>query len=187
MLILVGMLGRTRLGAYSSLIALAIPTAAVIARERTLSSASGDVGEIPQGLPMPAFPVITGGTSIDLVWRIRGRRTRTHPGSRVSESAPNPDGSRAEPNRDFLAQGVGNVLSGLFRGQPGRFVGQDGTERCGGVRSRWAAIFAASDGDHPAGILRPRGRGRHAYPRGRVLRLLTELAKRLDRKTVGGL
>ena len=75
--------------------------------------------------------------------RIRGRGTGPDPGRGVSESAPNPDGSRAEPNRDFLAQGVGNVLSGLFRGQPvGGSVGQTALSVAAGARSRWAAIFA---------------------------------------------
>ena len=52
-------------------------------------------------------------------------------------------GRRAEPNRDFLAQGVGNVLSGLFRGQPvGGSVGQTALSVAAGARTRWAAIFS---------------------------------------------
>ena len=64
-------------------------------------------------------------------------------GAGVAESAPNPDGTRAETNRDFVAQGVGNLLSGLFRGQPvGGSVGQTALSVAAGARSRWAAIFA---------------------------------------------
>ena len=136
-------LGRTRLGAYSSLIALAIPTAAVIALGADTVQRVRDVGEIPQGLPMPAFPQLSE-LSIDLVsGAFAVAALVLIQGAGVSESAPNPDGSRAEPNRDFLAQGVGNVLSGLFRGQPvGGSVGQTALSVAAGARSRWAAIFA---------------------------------------------
>ncbi len=142
MLILV-VLGRTRFGAYSSLIALAIPTAAVIALGADNVQRVRDVGEIPQGLPMPAFPQLSE-LSIDLVsGAFAVAALVLIQGAGVSESAPNPDGSRAEPNRDFLAQGVGNVLSGLFRGQPvGGSVGQTALSVAAGARSRWAAIFA---------------------------------------------
>jgi sulfate permease, SulP family len=60
----------------------------------------------------------------------------------VSESAPNPDGAKSDPNGVFLAQGVGNVLSGFFRGQPvGGSVGQTAVSVAAGARTRWAAIF----------------------------------------------
>jgi SulP family sulfate permease len=137
------LLGRTRLGAYSSLVALAIPTAAVIAFGADTVQRVSDVGEIPRGLPMPAFPQLSE-LSIDLVsGAFAVAALVLIQGAGVSESAPNPDGSRAEPNRDFLAQGVGNVLSGLFRGQPvGGSVGQTALSVAAGARSRWAAIFA---------------------------------------------
>ena len=136
-------LGHTRLGAYSSLIALAIPTAAVIALGADTVQRVRDVGEIPQGLPMPALPHLSE-LSIDLVsGAFAVAALVLIQGAGVSESAPNPDGSRAEPNRDFLAQGVGNLLSGLFRGQPvGGSVGQTALSVAAGARGRWAAIFS---------------------------------------------
>jgi SulP family sulfate permease len=136
-------LGRSRLGAYSSLIALAIPTAAVVALGADTVQRVSDVGEIPQGLPLPALPHLSE-LSLDLVsGAFAVAALVLIQGAGVSESAPNPDGSRAEPNRDFLAQGVGNVLSGLFRGQPvGGSVGQTALSVAAGARSRWAAIFA---------------------------------------------
>ncbi len=136
-------LGRTRLGAYSSLVALAVPTAAVVALGVDTVQRVSDVGEIPQGLPLPALPqlsefswdLLAGAFAVTALVLIQG--------AGVSESAPNPDGSRAEPNRDFLAQGVGNVLSGVFGGQPvGGSVGQTALSVAAGARSRWAAIFA---------------------------------------------
>ena len=61
----------------------------------------------------------------------------------VSEAAPNPDGSPADANRDFIAQGAGNLASGLFRGQPvGGSVGQTALNVAAGARGRWASIFS---------------------------------------------
>jgi SulP family sulfate permease len=61
----------------------------------------------------------------------------------VSESAPNRNGPASEPNRDFIAQGVGNLASGLFRGQPvGGSVGQTALNVAAGARGRWASIFS---------------------------------------------
>jgi hypothetical protein len=36
-------------------------------------------------------------------------------GAGVAEAAPNPPGEPADANRDFVAQGVGNLASGIFR------------------------------------------------------------------------
>ena len=64
-------------------------------------------------------------------------------GAGVAESAPNPDGSFSKPNRDFVAQGAGNLASGLFKGQPvGGSVGQTALNIAAGARTRWAAIFS---------------------------------------------
>jgi sulfate permease, SulP family len=141
-LLLLG-LARTRLAPYSALIALAIPSLSVIAFGWDKVERVRDIGEIPRGLPMPTLPhlsdlslgVVTGAFAVAALVLIQG--------AGVSESAPNPDGSRANPNQDFLAQGFGNVLSGLFRGQPvGGSVGQTALSVTAGARSRWAAIFS---------------------------------------------
>ena len=61
----------------------------------------------------------------------------------MSESAPNPDGSSSDANRDFFAQGVGNVAAGVFQGQPvGGSVGQTALNIAAGARTRWASIFS---------------------------------------------
>ncbi len=144
-IVILVVLGPTRLGAYSSLIALALPTVAVVALGADTVQRVSDVGEIPQGLPVPALPHLSE-LSLDLVsGAFAVAALVLIQGAGVSESAPNPDGSRAEPNRDFLAQGVGNVLSGLFRGQPvGGSVGQTALSVAAGARGRWAAIFAGA-------------------------------------------
>lgn len=136
-------LGRSRLGPYAALVALAIPTVAVIAFGADQVQRVRDVGEIPRGLPLPAWPQLSE-LSIDLLLGACAVAALVLiQGAGVSESAPNPDGTRSEPNRDFLAQGVANLLSGLLRGQPvGGSVGQTALSVSAGARSRWAAIFS---------------------------------------------
>jgi SulP family sulfate permease len=66
-------------------------------------------------------------------------------GTGVAESAPNADGSPSDANRDFIAQGIGNLASGLFRGQPvGGSVGQTALNVAAGGRSRWRQSSPAS-------------------------------------------
>jgi sulfate permease, SulP family len=64
-------------------------------------------------------------------------------GAGVSQSVLNPEGRRSDPSRDFFAQGVANVASGLFRGLPvGGSVGQTALNVTAGAQTRWAAIFS---------------------------------------------
>lgn len=136
-------LAPTRWAAWSSLIALAVPTCLALALDAATIQTVNDVGSIPTGLPTPylprlsdlSFDLVTGAFAVAALVLIQG--------AGVSESAPNPDGRRSDANRDFLAQGVGNVLSGLFRGQPvGGSVGQTAISVAAGARGRWAAISA---------------------------------------------
>ncbi len=61
----------------------------------------------------------------------------------VADSVPNPDGTRADLNRNFVAQAIANAGAGLFSGQPvGGSVGQTAMNRSVGARSRWAAVFS---------------------------------------------
>ena len=142
-IVILVLVGRSRLGAYSSLVALALPTVAVIVVGADTVQRVDDVGEIPRGLPMPALPQLSE-LSVDLVsGALAVAALVLIQGAGVSESAPNPDGSRADANRDFFAQGVANALSGIFRGQPvGGSVGQTALSVAAGARTRWAAIFS---------------------------------------------
>jgi SulP family sulfate permease len=134
-------LARTRVAAFSPVIALLIPS--IVAYFLEDVDVVEDVGDIPTGVPTPHLPdvglvsvdIVAGALAIAVIVLVQG--------AGVSESAPNPDGSMSDPNRDFVAQGVGNVASGLFRGQPvGGSVGQTALNRAAGARTRWASIFS---------------------------------------------
>lgn len=142
-LVLLIVLARTKAGPYAALIALIIPSVVVALWGRDSIQLVSDVGTIPNGLPTPTLPrladlsfgVITGALAIAALVLIQG--------AGVSEAAPNPDHSRSDANQDFVGQGVGNVLAGLFRGQPvGGSVGQTALNVSAGAVGRWAAIFS---------------------------------------------
>lgn len=138
--ILIG-LARTRLNTVSALAALVVPTLAVILAGATAVIRVDDIGEIPRSLPTPSIPdlslisvnLVLNACAIALIILVQG--------AGVSESAPNGDGRPSNMNRDFAAQGVGNLASGLFLGQPvGGSVGQTALNVAAGARTRWAAI-----------------------------------------------
>jgi sulfate permease, SulP family len=138
--ILVG-LAQTRVRSYSSLIALLVPTVLTVWLSGVATVA--DAGVIPGGVPTPHFPrlglisfdLVAGAAAVAIIVLVQGVG--------VSEAAPNLDGTRSNTNRDFIAQGLGNLASGLFRGQPvGGSVGQTALNVAAGARSRWASIFS---------------------------------------------
>jgi sulfate permease, SulP family len=82
-----------------------------------------------------SFEVLTGALAVAVVILVQG--------AGVSQSVPNPDGSRRSMSRDFIAQGAANAASGLFRGLPvGGSLSTTALTVISGARSRWAAIFA---------------------------------------------
>jgi sulfate permease, SulP family len=146
-LVLAVLLPRTRIGKVGTLIAIAIPS--VVAAVLNLNSVQlvKDVGEIPRGLPTPAVPaffdmsldrsisVSTGALAVAAIILVQG--------AGVSQSAPNPDGTRSSSSRDFIAQGAANVVSGLFRGLPvGGSVSSTALSVVSGARTRWAAVMS---------------------------------------------
>lgn len=141
-LALMVVLSRTRIATFASIIALIVPT--LVSLGLSGIARVEDVGDIPTGIPLPHLPSLSLLTSLNL---IVGAAAITIivlvQGTGVAESAPNPDGSLTDPDRDFLAQGIGNLAAGLFRGQPvGGSVGQSALNIAAGARSRWAAIFS---------------------------------------------
>ena len=65
-------------------------------------------------------------------------------GAGVSAGFPNPDRSVADPSRDFVGQGAGNVVSGVFRGTPvGGSMSATSLVVGAGARNRIALLFAA--------------------------------------------
>ncbi len=133
----------TRFGSYAALLALIGPTLALLLTGTAGVATVNDVGEIPTGVPLPQLPalgdlsfsLVTGALAVAAIVLVQG--------SGVAESSPNLDGSRSNPNTDFIAQGAANVAAGLFQGQPvGGSVGQTALNVSSGAATRWAAVIS---------------------------------------------
>ena len=136
------LLGRTRIAAFSAVFALAIPTIVVILVGADVAQVE-DQGEIPRGIPRPGWPDLSAFSWSLLAGAMAVAAIVLVQGVGVAESAPNDDGTRSNSNVDFIAQGVGNLGSGFFKGQPvGGSVGQTALNRTAGARTRWASIYS---------------------------------------------
>lgn len=122
---------------------LAVMTVAVAALGLTSVATVADVASIPNGLPMPMLPDLStapalalGSISVALVALVQG--------AGISTAYPNPDGSTASPSRDFVGQGLGNVVGAFFQSMAtGGSLSRTGISVSGGARSRWGGVFAA--------------------------------------------
>ena len=76
-----------------------------------------DIVEVPRGLPAPVLPSIADIPTL-LIPALSLAFIGLVQGAAVSAGIPTADGKRADANRDFLGQGLGNVVSGLFQGMP---------------------------------------------------------------------
>ena len=128
----------------SALVALIIPTVAVVLAGAASVARVGDAGHIPAGIPLPRLPdfglvsfsLVTGALAVAAIVFVQG--------AGVAEAAPNEDG-QPQPNTDIVAQGAGNLVSGFFGGLPvGGSVGQTALNVSAGARTRWAAIWSGA-------------------------------------------
>lgn len=139
------LLGRTRWASMSALVALVLPTLAVVLFRLDGVAQVADTGDIPRSIPLPALPhlellsfeLLAGAAAVAVIVLVQG--------AGVSESAPNPNGSASDANKDFVSQGISNVAVGLFRGQPvGGSVSSTALNVAMGARTRWAAILSGA-------------------------------------------
>lgn len=142
-LVLLVALERTRLSLVASLVAVALPTAAVVLLHADSVSRVSDSGPIPAGLPPLVLPhlsdlsptLVLGALSVAAIVLVQG--------SGVAEAAPNRSGPPSRANRDFIGQGAGNIASSLVHGIPvGGSVSATALNITAGARSRWAAIWS---------------------------------------------
>lgn len=64
-------------------------------------------------------------------------------GAGITSAFPNPDGSYGDASKDFIGQGVGNLVSGLFRGMPvGGSASATSLVKEAGMRTSLAQLIA---------------------------------------------
>jgi len=144
-IVLMVFLPKTPLGNRSGIFAIAVPSLFIFLMQWNDVEVVHDVGDIPKGMPpirLPDFtllqPALFGGAlSLALITLIQA--------AGVSQSVPNPDGSRANTSRDFISQGIANMSSGLIGGiGVGGSLGSTALNILSGARSRWAGIFSGT-------------------------------------------
>ncbi len=139
-------LKRTRLGSFGIVVAVvagsalaALLTSVFNGRVATVE----DVADIPTGLPLPAIPsfesvgaLIVPALSLALIGLVQG--------AAVAAAVPNLDGKPADSSRNFIGQGAGNIVSGLFQGMPvGGSMSTSVILATSGARTRLALFIAA--------------------------------------------
>ena len=104
----------------------------------------GDVADVPTGLPMPVLPSLGDlaylalpALSLAFVGLVQG--------AAVAAGVPNSDGRPADDSRNFVGQGVGSIVAGLFRGMPvGGSMSGSALIVAAGARTRLALFIAAA-------------------------------------------
>lgn len=117
-IVLMVILGRTKLANFNLLIALAVGAiVTAIASPPTVELVSS-LGGIPRSLPRFDIPelamipkMLIAGIAVASVGLLQA--------AGVAQAYPNPDGSPTSDSRDFMAQGMANISSSMFGGMAG--------------------------------------------------------------------
>ncbi len=143
--VLIVVLQRTPLGALGLVVGIIAGSglAAIFdAFDRDIAQL-GDIAAVPNSLPfitMPAFgdipALLLPAASLAFVGLVQG--------AGVSANFPNEDGTPTNASQDFVGQGAGNIVSGLFQGMPvGGSVSASSIAATAGAKSRASLLFAA--------------------------------------------
>jgi SulP family sulfate permease len=140
-LLIIILLGRTKVRNFSLVLALVITSALVVLLGWDSVEVVGDLGDISGGLPDLALPdlslvlaLIPSALAVALIGLIQA--------AGVSQGIPNPDGNYPNASGDFSGQGIANLATGFLSGLPvGGSLGGTGVVVGAGARSRWANIF----------------------------------------------
>lgn len=141
---LIVVLSRTPLRSMGLVVAIGIGSvmAAWLRSRGHVVAVVDDLAVVPGSLPSISWPALGDvpflaipAVSLAFVGMIQG--------SAVSAAFPARDGSTADPSRDFVGQGVGNVAAGLFQGMPvGGSMSATSLVVAGGARTRMSLFIA---------------------------------------------
>ena len=138
---LILLLERSKLGALGMVVAIVVGSAIVPIPSMEVAQLR-DITDIPSGLPLPALPLLSAIPSL-IIPAISLAFVGLVQGAGITASYPNPDGEYPDASRDFIGQGVGNLVSGIFRGMPvGGSASATALIKEGGLQSPMAKIYA---------------------------------------------
>jgi SulP family sulfate permease len=138
-------LQRTRLGPMGLVVAVVLGSglaAGLVAVGQPVALVA-DLATVPNALPLPTLPTLGDlgalalpALSLAFVGMVQG--------AAVTSGVPNTDGRPADASRDFIGQGLGNVVAGVFRGMPvGGSMSASALIVAGGAMTRLALFVAA--------------------------------------------
>jgi SulP family sulfate permease len=135
-------LERTRLGALGLVLAMMASSLLVSLFNAENVRLVNDIATIPNSLPGPVLPPLT--TFLPLIVpAISLAFVGLVQGAAISKSYANPDGEFPDASRDFVGQGVANIVSGLFQGMPvGGSMSATSIVTNAGARTRMANLIA---------------------------------------------
>ena len=144
--VLIVLLQRTKLGALGMVVAIAAASAlaAVFAAFDRNVALVGDIADVPGTLPFITLPVFAEVPSL-LIPAASLAFVGLVQGAGVAAAMPNEDGSPSDEAADFIGQGAGNVVAGLFQGMPvGGSMSASSLTAAAGAKSRTSLLFAGA-------------------------------------------
>lgn len=144
---LIVVLQRTRLRALGLVVAIVLGSALAAALDAWFGASVvtlQQLVQVPVGLPAPVVPtlddllfLLVPAVSLAFVGLVQG--------AAVAAAFPNPDGRPVPASRNFLGQGTGNLVAGLFQGMPvGGSMSGTGLIVAGGAKTRLALFVAGA-------------------------------------------
>lgn len=136
----------TRIGSLSLVLAVIVGSAAAALLNLWVGHPAlllDDIVDVPRSLPVPVLPDLADAPNL-LIPAVSLAFIGLVQGAAVSAGIPTRDGRRVDTNRDFIGQGAGNIVSGLFQGMPvgGSMAGSSILVQSG-AKSR-VSLFVAS-------------------------------------------
>ena len=118
-LALIVLLNRTRLGALGMVVAILVGSGLAygLGLLGYPVAVVGDVASGRLGLPLPALPALDVMVEL-LIPALAIAFVGMVQGAGITTAFPDPGGKPSNASRDFIGQGVGSVISGIFRGMP---------------------------------------------------------------------
>jgi sulfate permease, SulP family len=139
-------LQRTRLGPLGLVVAVVLGSglAALLGAFDQPVALVRDVADVPRSLPVPTLPMFLEMPSL-LLPAVSLAFVGLVQGAGVSAGLPNPDGQPSDASQDFVGQGAGNVVAGLFQGMPvGGSMSASSLAASAGAGSRATMFYAGA-------------------------------------------
>lgn len=144
-IMLIYLLQATRVGSLGLVIAVILGSMLAVVINiwaRSPVSLLSDLVDVPHGLPLPVLPSIDDVAYL-LIPAVSLAFVGLVQGAGVSAGIPTPDGKPANASKDFIGQGAGNIVAGLFQGMPvGGSMSASSLVVSAGAKTRLSLIIA---------------------------------------------